>query len=317
MNVLSLFDGMSCARIALERAGIPVTNYFASEVDKSAIKISRDNWPLIRQLGDVTKIKYKTGGYQNSFVSQSDPSGLYFKGKIDLLIGGSPCQGFSVAGKQLNFEDPRSKLFFEFLRLKNECNPEFFLLENVKMPKSQQDIITGFLGVKPILINSNLVSAQNRERLYWTNIPFTEIEDKNIFLKDICDGFESGTLTQNKDEINTEIKRFTKRHIGITFHPNGNIRPYKTGKAGIGECTLICHTNNKSNTLIKSHAVKIYKGNPFKIRKVTQLEAERLQTVPDGYTKSVSYNQAISALGNGWTVDLIAHIFLGYNPNKK
>lgn len=310
MNVLSLFDGMSCGRIALERAGIKVTNYFASEIDKSAIKISQSNWDDIKYLGDVTKIKHYSTGYMNRFVSENSPSGLYYKGKINMLIGGSPCQGFSIAGNNLNFDDPRSKLFFEFLRLKNECNPEYFLLENVKMPKKEQDIISEYLGVTPILINSNLVSAQNRERFYWTNIPFDTIEDRGIFLKHITEhGFQTGPLTFDDEAIDIEIKNHTKRHIGITYHNNGNIRPYKTGKAGIGELTLICHTNNKSNTLIKSHAVKIYQGMPFKIRKVTQLEAERLQTVPDGYTRKVSYNQAISALGNGWTVDVIAHIF--------
>lgn len=152
-NVLSLFDGLSCGQIALNRVGIEYGNYFASEIDKYAIQVTQTNYPNTIQLGDVTKVK------------ASDLP------KIDLLIGGSPCQGFSFAGKGLNFEDPRSKLFFEFVRLKNETQPKYFLLENVVMKKEHEKVISEFLGVEPILINSNLVSAQNRKRLYWTNIP--------------------------------------------------------------------------------------------------------------------------------------------------
>ena len=170
MNVLSLFDGMSCGQIALDQLGIPVNNYYASEIDKYAIEISKKNYPNTIYLGDVTKVKGED------------------LEKIDLLLGGSPCQGFSFAGKQLNFDDPRSALFFEFVRLLKECNPKYFLLENVRMKKEYQDVITEHLGVEPIMINSALVSAQNRVRLYWTNISCeTNIEDKSILLKDILD----------------------------------------------------------------------------------------------------------------------------------
>ena len=150
MNVLSLFDGMSCGRIALERAGIKVDKYYASEIDKYAITITKKNFPNTIHIGDVTKIK----------AEDLEP--------IDLLMGGSPCQGFSFAGRQLNFDDPRSALFFEFVRLLKECKPKYFLLENVRMKKEYQDVITEHLGVEPIMINSALVSAQNRKRLYWT-----------------------------------------------------------------------------------------------------------------------------------------------------
>src|SRR5690606_18870286 len=167
INVLSLFDGMSCGQIALERAGIKVNNYFASEIDKHAIKVTQHNYPNTIQLGDVTQVK-----------GEDLP-------KIDLLIGGSPCQGFSFAGKQLNFEDPRSKLFFEFVRLLKECNPKYFLLENVVMKKEFEQVITEHLGVEPIKINSALVSAQNRERLYWANFPIEQPKDKGIKLIDI------------------------------------------------------------------------------------------------------------------------------------
>ena len=148
MNVLSLFDGMSCGQIALNKAGVSYSNYFASEIEQPPMAVTMRNYPNTKQIGDVTKV---------SSLDLPD---------IDLLIGGSPCQGFSFAGKQLNFDDPRSILFFEFVRLKNELNPKFFLLENVKMKKEYQDIISQYLGVQPILINSSLVSAQNRERLY-------------------------------------------------------------------------------------------------------------------------------------------------------
>jgi len=166
MNVLSLFDGCSCGRVALERAGIKVDNYWASEVDKYAIQVSQKNWPDIEHIGDVCGV---------------DATGM----DVDLLIGGSPCQGFSFAGKQLNFDDPRSKLFFEYVRILKECKPKWFLLENVKMKKESQDVISEALGVEPVEINSALVSAQNRKRLYWTNIPFEMPEDKGILLKDV------------------------------------------------------------------------------------------------------------------------------------
>ena len=145
MNVLSLFDGMSCGQIALNKAGVSYSNYFASEIEQPPMAVTMRNYPNTKQIGDVNKV---------SSLDLPD---------IDLLIGGSPCQGFSFAGKQLNFDDPRSILFFEFVRLKNELNPKFFLLENVKMKKEYQDIISQYLGVQPILINSSLVSAQNRE----------------------------------------------------------------------------------------------------------------------------------------------------------
>jgi DNA-cytosine methyltransferase len=183
MNVLSLFDGMSCGQIALDQLGIQVDNYFASEIDKYAIQVAKNNYPNMKHLGDVTTVN-----------GSELP-------KIDLLIGGSPCQGFSFAGKQLNFDDPRSKLFFEFVRLLKECNPKYFLLENVKMKKEYQDIITEHLGVEPIEINSNLVSAQNRKRLYWTNIPGVTLpNDKNIFLKDIVHENADNHLSEKEIE---------------------------------------------------------------------------------------------------------------------
>lgn len=170
INVLSLFDGMSCGQLALQRAGIKVKNYYASEIDKYAIKVTMKNFSNTIQVGDITKLK-----------------GSNFP-HIHLLMGGSPCQGFSFAGKQLNFNDPRSALFFEYVRLLKEVKPDYFLLENVRMKQEYQDVINEALGVKPVMINSALVSAQNRVRLYWSNIPgITQPEDKGIMLKDIIE----------------------------------------------------------------------------------------------------------------------------------
>ena len=169
MNVLSCFDGMGCTRIALDRLGISVNNYYAAEIDKYAMQIAAKNYPDIQHVGDITKL------------NASD-----FEEPIDLIIGGSPCQGFSFAGKQLNFDDPRSKLFFDFVWLYYELKPKYFLLENVRMKQECQDVISKYLGVEPIAINSSLVSAQNRHRLYWTNLPFDKLpEDKGIMLRDI------------------------------------------------------------------------------------------------------------------------------------
>jgi len=183
MNVLSLFDGMSCGQIALNRLGIKYDKYFACEIDKYAMMVTQHNFPDTIQLGDVQFVTKETFGNY----------------RIDLVMGGSPCQGFSFAGKQLNFEDPRSALFFEFVRLVRELKPKYFLLENVKMKKQYQDVITEYMGVEPIEINSALVSAQNRRRIYWTNIPNVgQPEDKGIVLKDILDYSVSKQLSEKE-----------------------------------------------------------------------------------------------------------------------
>ena len=185
MNVLSLFDGMSCGRIALDRAGIKYDNYFASEIDKYAIQVAQKNYPDTIQVGDITDLETS-----DLRIDTSDGTNEKYdvEAKIDLLIGGSPCQGFSYAGTQLNFDDPRSALFFEFVRLLEELKPKYFLLENVKMNKRSEDVITEYMGVSPIEINSALVSAQNRKRLYWTNIPYKgNPRDKGIMLQDILE----------------------------------------------------------------------------------------------------------------------------------
>ena len=294
ITVLSLFDGMSCGRLALDRVGIKVKNYFASEIDKHAIKVTQHNYPDTIQLGDINKIN------------------LEELPKIDLLCGGSPCQGFSLAGKQLNFEDSRSKLFFKFveiLEFLKEKNSELkFLLENVPMRKEYENEISRVLNIDAICINSNLVSAQDRKRLYWTNINFEIPKDKGILLKDVV-GFESSV--PQKNETIEEIKKFTKREFQVSISKNGRIRPHRfdVKKSGISEIGTIVNPNDKCVTIIASHTPKTYKNNPFQIHELTRNECEIIQNVPINYTKVVSEKQAKKMLGNGWTVGIIEHIF--------
>ena len=298
MKVLSLFDGMSCGQIALEKAGIKVDNYFASEIDKYAIKVTQANYPNTKQLGCITEL---------------DGTKLP---KIDLLIGGSPCQGFSFAGKGLNFEDPRSKLFFEFVRLKNETQPKYWMLENVKMKAEHQNIISEILGVKPILINSELVSAQSRERLFWTNIPITEPPtDKGILLKDIIeigepikDKSQTILATLYKENAKSMIKRNKAGLLVKMSSENPRIKELSITKSGISEIGTIHYPDTKSYTITANHAPKVL-TEIIGWRKLTPKECERLQTVPDNYTDCVSDTQRYKMLGNGWTVDVIAHIF--------
>jgi len=294
-NVLSFFDGMSCGQLALQKIGIEVTNYFACEIDKYASKVAKHNFPNTIELGDVSKVYAKD------------------LPKIDLFIGGSPCQGFSFAGKQLNFEDPRSKLFFEFVRMLNEIretNPDvLFLLENVKMKKEFQDIITQHLGVEPVEINSNLVSAQNRKRLYWTNI--TELpqpKDREIFLKDIV---EHGVPLKQKSQTilatlyKENAKSMIKRQKTGLLIKEFNVNPSGNGMNG-----WVYSINGKAPTVTtnKGEGSKIGFGEGY-YRKLTPIECERLQNVPDNYTNQVSNSQRYKMLGNGWTIDVISHIF--------
>jgi site-specific DNA-cytosine methylase len=273
MNVLSLFDGISCGQIALNRLGIKYDKYYASEIDEYAIKVTQHNYPETIQIGDVLNVK------------GSDLS------KIDLMFGGSPCQGFSFAGKGLNFEDPRSKLFFEFVRLRDELQPKYFLLENVKMKKESENVITEHMGVEPVRINSKLVSAQSRERLYWTNIPnITQPDDKGILVKDILD-------------YSTKHKTLSPKAIQAQIHYAKNYKA--TGKAPTLTREL-AHGWGKNITPKCYVEIKAITGED---RLFSPLECERLQTVPDDYTSAVSNTQRFNMLGNGWTVDVIAHIF--------
>lgn len=298
MNVLSLFDGMSCGQIALNRAGIKYDNYFASEIDKHAIKETMANFPNTIQLGDVTKI-----------TADNLP-------KIDLLIGGSPCQGFSYAGKGLNFEDPRSKLFFEFVRLLKETKPTYFLLENVKMKKEYEDIITRELGVESITINSKLLSAQNRVRLYWTNIPnVSQPEDKNIKLSDILDDIEMknpaairGRRLNKATIIGRRIDERGKRQDFNKEVPITQCLEVRDCNVDKSNCITTVQKDNVLTTMPYGRHIDAFKKKlPF--RYYTIKECCRLQTVPDDYFKVSSDTQILKMLGNGWTVDVIAHIF--------
>lgn len=290
MNVLSLFDGMSCGMIALERAGLPVTNYYASEIDKYAIKISEKNYPSIIRLGDVRDIS-----------GEDLP-------QIDLLLAGSPCQGFSFAGRQLAFDDPRSALFFEFVRILKEVKPKYFLLENVKMKKEFQDIITEQVKYEPIEINSALVSAQNRKRLYWTNIPSIEQPKNNgLLLRDILQSEVPEKFYLSKKIVNGSLRG--KGEWSGRFKPHGpeeksqclNARYYKLGKqdpyintkkivninpSGRGMNGWVYDANSICPTLTtnKGEGLKISEDKTL-IRKLTPVECERLQTVPDNYTE--------------------------------
>ena len=288
MNVLSLFDGQSCGQIALNRVGIKYDKYFAAEINQDAMFITQTNYPNTVQLGDVTKIE-----------GCNLPT-------IDLLIGGSPCQGFSFAGKQLNFEDPRSKLFFEFIRLKDELKPKYFLLENVVMNKEYENIITQYLGVEPILINSNVVSAQNRKRLYWTNIPNVTVpEDKGITLQSILN---DGITDKDKAycltlHAGTLRDYFKKSQSNVVYIPNEN------GKYEVKEGKInMSFSKGKNPNEVFRFNTKVPNGK-YDFRILTVSELEKLQTVPEGYTQCVSYGHSMNALGNGWTVDVIAHIF--------
>ena len=368
MKVLSLFDGISCGKVALERAGIEVDQYYASEIDEGAIAISKERHPDIIHLGSVTD--WKTWDIDFS--------------EIDLLIGGSPCTGFSIAGKQLNFKDPQSKLFFEYVDILNEikkANPNVkFLLENVKMKKEYENVITEYMGVEPIAIDSALVSAQRRKRLYWTNIEgVLQPEDKGIMLKDIlhenvdldtamseswCRWFsermdkllEKSFVAINPEKAVTMTARQYANwqgnfvfevlqeyvipfndslHILDSVSKSGRLAYFNSGGQGDrvysagGKGVTLCGEGGGRGAINDFSDARLADGQWFYgltdvsrkpvlvkgyIRKLTPIECERLQTLLDGYTQAMFKGKPISdakrykALGNGWTVDVIAHI---------
>ena len=278
INVLSLFDGISCGHIALDKAGISINKYYASEIDKYAIKVTNKNYPETINLGDITTV-----------------SGELFTEKIDLLIGGSPCQGFSQAGKMKNFDDPRSKLFWEYVRILHEVKPKYFLLENVVMKQEWQDIISEALGVKPIMIDSSLTSAATRKRLYWTNIPGVgQPEDLGITFGDIRErDVQEGSIYYTDKGIDW-IRRHEKR----------------TGK------TLRIIGDSDKMQMLEASMYKKYSSQRFfgiedthGLRYITVTECERCMNVPDGYTDCCSNTQRYKQLGNGWEVNTITHIF--------
>jgi DNA (cytosine-5)-methyltransferase 3A len=394
-NILSLFDGISCGQLALNRAGIEYENYYASEIEANAIKITQANYPKTVQLGDVRFLDFTK--FEN----------------VDLLIGGSPCQDLSIAKEnRKGLSGERSGLFFRFVDALRQCKPKYFLLENVaSMKKENKDIITQILGVEPVLINSDLVSAQSRKRLYWTNIgQIGQPENLNIFLKDIVESGEtydskSYPITANyaKKTFNSDFPKSRASFIGepiLYQRPrgknNGNIHLEKSttltanswehnnvvlepvpcasrtwprkkdgrprvkrveiktdGKANSltlrdtdsmvlervlrveirsdGKANALGQnvqqsqvlepaTTEKKGTIItvKNKTVTTKNGvvypidlpdGDYIVRKLTPIECERLQTLPDNYTAHVSNTQRYKAIGNGWTVDVIAHIF--------
>ncbi|MBR1625622.1 MAG: DNA (cytosine-5-)-methyltransferase [Bacteroidales bacterium] len=375
MRVLSLFDGISCGQLALRRAGVKIDVYYASEIDKYAIQVTQKNFPNTIQLGDVTQIDF-----------------TQFIGKIDLLIGGSPCQDLSIAKKdRKGLEGSRSGLFFKYVEALQTIKPKYFLLENVaSMKKEDRDIITEIMGVEPIMINSALLSAQQRKRYYWTNIPnVIQPEDKNVFLKDIIEGgamsyqdksfaltmrysgasFEHDfqkhkksfaaepvacalrTWPRTKIEGVERVKRPEIRQDGksnaLTLVNTDSMvcEPVRVGIYGNGgQGQRIYSVNAKSVCLGTGGANKEnYKidlpDGEYIIRKLTPVECERLQTLPDNYTEiglkeeyiailsekslknskkelgltdrytRISNTQRYKCIGNGWTVDVIAHIF--------
>lgn len=311
MNVLSLFDGISCGRIALERAGIKVDKYYASEICEYSIRIAKRNWRNIIEIGDIRA------------VCGTDYS------NIDLLIGGSPCQQFSLCGKakgaitkeqikvisleqylQLKedgFEfEGQSYLFWEYARVLKETNPKYFLLENVPMKKEWEDVITNTLGVSPIKINSANFSAQVRERLYWTNIPVEKFvkETNSSVLQDILTPAEN---VEDKYWYRCDFDFDTlDKAVCARLYLNGHdfLKRVMSPKFKCHTLTAVCGGNQQK---------KVYQDG--RCRKLTPLEYERLQTLPDGYTEGESDGNRYKVIGNGWTVNVIAHIF-SFLPNE-
>ena len=324
MVVLSLFDGISCGRLALARAGIPVEKYYASEIDKNAIQITMSNFPDTIQLGDVRNIT-------KDMVHD-----------VDIILAGSPCTQLSSSGTRVGMVTKekieiltleqyleykkngyefvgQSYFFWEFIRILKEVKPKYYLLENVVMKDKWKDIFTNTLGVEPILINSALVSAQNRNRLYWTNIPnVTQPEDRRICLSDILEdvSFDHPAAVRGRPLNKATI-------VGRRINEQGHREDYNHD-IKIVQCLEVRKSNtNKSNCLTTVEkdnvltplpfgrhvdAFGMYSGNELPFRFYTRLEYERLQTLPDGYTNAVNETKAKKAIGNGWTVDVIAHV---------
>jgi site-specific DNA-cytosine methylase len=289
--VVSLFDGISCGQEALTRAGIIVEDYFASEIAQKPMQIALKNYPNTIQIGDITKLTYFD---------------LRRIGEVDLLIGGSPCQDLSIY-KAFKYdvkglEGDKSNLFFHYERILNFLKPKYFLLENVPMEQIWQDVISDALGVQPIVINSNLVSAADRKRLYWTNIPnITQPEDKNILIKDIIlpsaevpeKYWYNHEFTYNGDDKKIQCTLHIKGHRQLTEVYNQN-----------GKCNTLAADGDGGNRV-----KKVYQDG--RVRKFTPVEYERLMNLPDNYTqgKGIADSTRYSAIGNGWTIDVLAHIF--------
>lgn len=337
MNILSLFDGISCGRLALERAGIKVDKYFASEIDRYAIQVAKKNYPDTIHIGSVIDVSYSENHLRVETPNEDDcPSGWEVPIDIHMIIWGSPCQDLSIAKKWGQWlQGEKSSLFFEYVRLLREVKPKYFLLENVaSMKKSDKEEITRILteiypDVQCYLINSALVSAQNRKRLYWTNIQWVEQpEDKGIVLKDILeenvdekyimnDARTQFILNRPKnyfcpidpDKANTLRTNYWNASANEAYVSTIRVWQFNSG----GQWDRVYSPEWKSVSLSangwgRGAKTGLYEVPPL-IRKLTPIEAERLQTLPDNYSEGVSNTQRYKAIWNGWTVDVIAHIF--------
>jgi len=323
MNVLSLFDGISCARVALDNAGIPVNKYYACEIEKNAMKVSQKNYPDIIPLGSV--IDFKTNMI-------TEP--------IDLLIGGSPCQDLSIAKtNRQGLKGDRSSLFYEYVRIKKEINPKYFILENVASMKNEdKNIISGILGCEPTMFNASLLSAQTRKRYFWTNIQFDLPIDRGILLKDILqpDAQVDERMMVNKDGKNYTLTaqrgiNETKKlgYVGDKDHQakrvysdNGKLPALNSICNSLVKIGHIGNSNSQANRVYspegKSVTLSANSGGlgaktglysfDTKIRKLTPIECERLQSLPDNYTDGISITNRYKCLGNAFNVDVIAHI---------
>lgn len=314
LNVMSFFDGISCGQYALYKLGVPVAVYYASEIDKFAIQITQKNFPNTVQLGDINKINFAD-----------------YEEKIDLIMGGSPCQDLSIAGKRAGLKGERSGLFYKFVEAIQTIKPKYFLLENnYNMPQDAYEEISRLMGCYPVLIDSALVSAQSRKRLYWTNVgpqqfnlfgfPTCDIpqpKDKKIILKDIL---ENGVCYQNKAHcLTTRYDRAVFPHDYLKHKKTFVFEPLKVGYIGNvdAQSSRVYSVEGKSATLnalgggggAKTGLYKIdLPDGKYIIRKLSPIECERLQTLPDNYTEGVSNTQRYKCIGNGWTIDVITHI---------
>ena len=304
MRVLSLFDGVSCARVALSRAGIPITSYFASEIDKNAIFVAQKNYPDTIQLGSV--------------VGLSPP-------ECDLLIGGSPCVDLSIAKKdRKGLDGEHSGLFWEWVRVWKETKPKWWVLENVaSMPKKDRDIITATLGVEPVMFNAALVSAQSRKRLFWTNIKFELPEDRGILLKDILEADSTGGTTLIKirgrdvilNESPLQVLREGRTELGKQLRKEIKKETGKdsTSRSG-GHKAYFGKEGTKANCLTTALGVEGLVVEQDRIRKLTPIECERLQSLPDNYTEGVAMTHRYRCCGNAFNVEVVAHILRHINP---
>lgn len=323
MNVLSLFDGMSCGQLAFNKIELNFgtrerereSNYFASEIKQFAINHTQEKFPNTTQVGDVCKLHYENDSLYSNCEKIYDDEGnfLYWKlgnkipnSKIDILIGGSPCQNFSRANAvdSRGLEGDKSRLFYEYLRLKREINPKYFLLENVKMSKENEQKLNEFMEINGVHINSKLLTFQKRERIYWTNINNGNIPqpiDKNVLFKDYVDS----------DPVRCEEARVNKTPSRLRMWNDGLGRTNQSSCENITNADKIGCLTRKQDRCPNSGLIA-YKDF---CRFLTRRELEMAQSIPTGFLDDLSFNQVQDVTGDGWTVDVIAHI-LSFIPKE-